>query len=83
MTEQLNEQKVVLINQVNVNVTQHVEHTDGHPADAKGCHHQAHQPEGLPFTHALGLCLALGVVARYDTVAQFDRDAEVRDGERR
>lgn len=83
MTEQLNEQKVVLINQVNVNVAQHIEHTDRHPADAKGSHDQAHQPEGLPFAQTLGLCLTLGVVARYDTVPQFDRDAQVRDAERR
>lgn len=81
MTEQLNKQKVVLVNQVNVNVTQHIEHTDGHPADAKGCHHQAHQPEGLAFAQTLGLRLTLGVVARYDTIPQFDRDAQVRYAE--
>lgn len=83
VTEQLDEQKVALINQVNVNVAQHVEHTDGHPADAEGCHHQAHQAEGLAFAHALSFYLALSVVARYDTVPQFDRDAQVRDAERR
>lgn len=83
VTEQLNEQEVALIDQVNVNVTQHVEHTDGHPAEAKGRHHQAHQPEGLSLAHALRLRLALGTVAGYDTVPQFDRDAQVGDAERR
>lgn len=68
VTEQLNEQKVPLVNQVNVNVPQNVEDTDGQPANAKRGHHQAHQAEGLALAHALSLCLALGVVARYDTV---------------
>lgn len=83
MAEQLNEQKVPLVNQVNVNVPQNVEDADGHPADAERRHHQTHQAEGLAFAHALSLRLALGVVARYDTVAQFDGDAQVRDAERR
>lgn len=83
MTEQLNKQKVPLINQVNINVSQNIKHTDGHPADTKCCHHQAHQAEGLALTHALSLCLALSVVTRYNTVPQFDRDAQVRDAERR
>lgn len=83
MTEQLDEQEVALINHVNVNITQNIEDTDGQPADTKRCHHQAHQAEGLAFAHALSLCLALGVVARYDTVSQFDRDAQVRDAESR
>lgn len=82
VTEQLNEQEVALIDQVNVNVPQHVEHTDRHPADAEGRHHQAHQPKGLAFAHPLSLSLALGVVAGHDTIPQFDRDAQVRDAER-
>lgn len=83
VTEQLDEQKVVLVNQIDVNVTQNVEHADGHPANAESCHHQAHEPKRLAFAHALSLRLALGVVARYDTVPQFDWDAQVRDAERR
>lgn len=83
VTEQLNEQEVALVNQVNVDVAQHVEHADGHPADAEGRHHQAHQPEGLAFAHALSLDLALGVVAGDHAVPQLDRDAQVGDGERR
>lgn len=83
VTEELNKQKVSLINQADVNVTQNIEHTDGHPADTKCCHHQAHQAEGLAFAHTLSLCLALSVVAWYDAVPQFDRDAQVRDAERR
>lgn len=83
VTQKLDEQKVSLINQINVDVTQNIEHTDGHPADTKRCHHQAHQAEGLAFAHALSLRLALSVVARYDTVPQLDRDAQVRDAERR
>lgn len=83
MTQQLNEQEVPLINQVNVNIAQYVEHADRHPANTKRGHHKAHQAEGLAFAQALCLCLALGVVARYDTVPQFDRDAQVRDAEGR
>lgn len=83
VTEQLNEQKVPLVNQVDVDVAQHVEHADWQPADAKRRHHQAHQAEGLALAHALGLRLALGVVARHDAVPQLDRDAQVGDAERR
>lgn len=83
VTEQLDEQKVVLVDQIDVNVTQNVEHADGHPANAESCHHQAHEPKCLAFAHALSLRLALSVVARYDTVPQFDWDAQVRDAERR
>lgn len=83
MAEQLNEQKVVLINKINVNVTQDVEHANGHPADAKSCNHETHKAKRLALAQALSLRLALGVVARYDAVPQLDRDAQVGDAERR
>ena len=82
VAEQLDEQEVPLIDQVDVNVAQNVEDADGQPADAERRHHQAHQAEGLAFAHALGLRLALGVVAGHHTVPQLDRDAQVRDAER-
>ncbi|TNN55594.1 hypothetical protein EYF80_034191 [Liparis tanakae] len=83
VAEQLDEQKVALVDQVDVDVAQHVEHADRHPADAERRHHQAHQAEGLAFAHALSLRLALGVVAGDHAVAQLDGDAQVGDAERR
>lgn len=83
MAQQLDEQEVALVDQVNVNVPQYVEHTDGHPAHAESCHHQGDQTEGLALAGSLGLGLALGAVARHHTVTELDRDAEVRDAEGR
>lgn len=83
VTEQLDEQEVALVDEVDVDVAQHVEHADGHPADAESRHHEAHEPEGLAFARALSLHLALGEVPRDDAVPQLDRDAQVGDGERR
>lgn len=72
VTEQLDEQKVVLVDQIDVNVPQDVEHADGHPTDAESRHHQAHEAKRLALADALGLRLALGVVAGYDAVPQLD-----------
>lgn len=83
MAQQLDEQEVALVDQVNVNVPQYVEHTDGHPAHAESCHHQGDQTEGLALAGSLGLGLALGAVARRHTVTELDRDTEVRDAEGR
>lgn len=77
MTEELNEKKVSLVDQVDVNVSQDVEDTNGHPTNAKRCHHQAHQAKGLAFAHALGLRLTLSVVSWYDAIAKFDGNAQV------
>ena len=81
VAEQLDEQEVALVYQVDVDVPQHVEHTDGHPAEAERRHHQAHQPEGLALAHPLRLRLTLSPVAGDDAVAQLDGDAQVRDAE--
>lgn len=83
VTQQLNQQEVALIDQVDVNITQDVEHTDGHPAETKSRHYQAHQTEGFALAYALRLRLALGAMAGYDAVPQFDGDAQVRDAESR
>lgn len=78
MTQQLDEKKVALVNEVNVDVSQHIEHMNRKPTHCKGGHQECDQAEDLPFTRLLGACLALRSVARRDTVPQFDCDAEVR-----
>ena len=71
------------MDEVNVDVAQHVEHADGHPAETEGRHHQGDQAEGLALARPLRLGLALRAVARHHAVAQLDRDAEVGGAKRR
>ena len=82
VAEQLDDQEEALVDQVDVDVAQHVEDADGQPADGERRHHQRHQPEGLAFAGALRRRLALGAVARHHAVAQLDGDAQVGDAER-
>lgn len=78
VTEQLDEQEVALVDQVNVNVSQHVEHVNGEPAQCKGRDQERHQAEDLPLPSPLGACLVLAPVARCHTLPQFDGYTEVR-----
>lgn len=77
VTEQLDEQKVALVDQVNVNVSQHVEHVNWEPAQCKDRDQERHQAEDLPLPSPLGACLVLAPVARCHTLPQFDSYTEV------
>lgn len=68
VAEQLDQEKVVLVNQVDVYVTDDVEDMDGEPADGKGSHHQHKEAEDLSPPHAIKLRLALRRVARHHTI---------------
>lgn len=77
VAEQLDEQKVALVDQVDVNVSQHVEDVDGEPAHREGGDQERNQAEDLPLPSLVGPRLALAPVARRHTFPQFDSDAEV------
>lgn len=77
MTEQLDEQKVAFVDQVDVNVSQHVEHVNGEPAHCKGGDQERDQAEDLPLPSLMGPHLLLAPVARRNTFPQFDSDAQV------
>lgn len=79
VAQQLDEQKVTLVNEVNVNVSQHVEHVNRKPAHRKGRHQESDQAKDLSFASLLSACLVLRPVAWSNAVPQFDSDAEIRD----
>lgn len=83
MTEQLDEEEVALVDQVDVNVAQHVEHVDGEPAHCKGGDQERHQAEDLPLPSLMGPRLLLAPVARCNTFPQLDGDTEIRDKDSR
>lgn len=80
VAEQLDEEEVVLVDEIDVDVTDDVEDVDGEPADPKGCHHQHDEAEDLPLPQAVELGLALRGVARHHSVPQLHRDADVGEG---
>lgn len=83
MAQQLDEQKVALVDQVNVNVSEHVEHVDRKPADCKGGHQERNQAKDLPLPGSVDAHLVLRPVARGNAFLQFDSDAEIRNKDSR
>lgn len=83
VAQELDEQKVALVNEVNVDVSQHVEHMNRKPTHCKGRHQESDQAENLSFASLLGPRLVLRPVARGNTVPQLHGDAEIRDENRR
>lgn len=79
VAQQLDEQEVALVDQLDVNVPQHVEDVDGEPAHREGGDQERNQAEDLPLPSLVGPHLALAPVARGHTFPQFDSDAEVGD----
>lgn len=78
VAQQLDEEKVALVDEVNVNVPQHVEHVNGKPAHREGGHQERHQAKDLPLPRLLSPRLGPRPVARRDAVPQFDSDAQIR-----
>ena len=83
VAEQLDEEEVAFVDQVDVNVSQHVEHVDGEPADCKSGDQERDQAEDLPLPGLMGPRLVLAPVTGSDTFPQFDSDAEVGDKDSR
>lgn len=83
VTEQLDEQKVAFVDQVDVNVSQHVEHVDREPAQCKGRDQERDQAENLPLPSLMGACLVLAPVARRHAFPQFDSYTKVGHEDRR
>lgn len=79
VAQQLDEQEVALVNEPDVDVSQHVEHVDGEPTHGEGRHQERHQAEDPPLTGSVG------PVARRHALPQLDGDAQVRreDGRQR
>lgn len=78
----MDKQKIALVDEVDVYVSQHVEHMNRKPAHCKGRHQERHQAEDLSLSSLVRSCLVLCPVARCDTLPQFDSDTEVghKDG---
>lgn len=85
VAQQLDEQEVALVDEVDVDVPQHVEHVDWQPAHREGRHQQRHQAEDLALAGLLRAGLALRPVAGRDALPQLDRDAQIghEDGRQR
>lgn len=64
VAQQLDQQKVALVNEVDVDVPQHVEHMDWKPAHSEGGHQKGNQSEDLPLASLVDAYLILCPVAR-------------------
>jgi len=79
VAQQLDEQEAALVDEVNVDVSQHVEHVNRKPTRREDRHQERNQAEDLPLACSLSSRLALRPVARGHTLPQLHGDAEVRD----
>lgn len=81
VTQQLDQQKITLVDQVYIDISKNVENAYRQPADPECGNHQRHEAKRLPLPRPLGFRLTLGTVTWHNAVAKLHGNAQIGNAE--